>query len=100
MTMNWDKIRKNYKLANQAAYFESAYFGALSDRTTQVQIECLQELQSSGSKQYALTMERAENIRQTILEVTNANHHHAALISDVSTPMSHLAHMFFDKEIL
>lgn len=100
MTTNWDRIRTNYQLPNQYTYFESAYFGAMSDETIRKQIECLQNLQTRGSKYYDLTIEKTNEIRSKILEITNANHHNAALINDVSTPMSHLAHVFYNKKIL
>lgn len=100
MTANWDQIRANYPLANQYTYFESAYFGAMSDETMRVQMECLQNLQTKGSRYYDLTLKKSDEIRSEILKITNANHHSAALITDVSTPMSHLAHVFYDKNIL
>ncbi|MEP2025928.1 MAG: aminotransferase class V-fold PLP-dependent enzyme [Reichenbachiella sp.] len=99
MTINWNQIRANYQLAREKVYFETPYFGAMSDATVEAQVQCLNNLQSMGSTKYSETIRKAEEIRQKLLEITNAQDHQAALISDVSTAMTHLAEMLSDKKI-
>lgn len=100
MTIDWNQIRTNYQLPNEKVFFETPYFGAMSDATVDAQIDCIRSLQSNGNTLYTEAMEKADGIRRYMLELTNAKHHHAALISDVSTPMSHLADMLSDKKIV
>lgn len=100
MSVDWNQIRANYQLPNQKVFFESPYFGAMSDATVETQIECLKSLQSNGSTMYDITMQKAAEIRKMTLALTNASNHQVALIPDVSTAMNHLAEMLVDKKVL
>ncbi|SMD32391.1 Selenocysteine lyase/Cysteine desulfurase [Reichenbachiella faecimaris] len=100
MRVDWNQIRANYQLPNEKVFFETPYFGAMSDATVEKQMDCIKSLQTQGNTLYAETIEKSEDIREKILEVTNAKHHHAALIGDVSTAMVHLADRLSDKKIV
>ena len=100
MTTDWKKIRANYQLPNEKIFFETPYFGAMSDATVEVQVDCLKSLQRKGSTMYDETMRKAEEIKIQMLELTNARNHTAALIGDVSTAMVHLADRLSDKKVV
>lgn len=99
-TIDWDLIRKNYQLPNQKVYFNSSSFGALSNRTVKVQLECLASWQLNGNTILGEAHDAAKYLRKEFLNLLNAQDHQSAVLSDVSTGMNLLAEVFGrDKRI-
>ena len=91
MSKDWNQIRSNYQLPQNRTYLNSASFGAMSDRTIQVQMECLTSWQKEGNHLNERANQAAVTIKDEILNLTNARQHEVALVSDVSTVMNQLA---------
>ncbi|WP_420580824.1 aminotransferase class V-fold PLP-dependent enzyme [Reichenbachiella sp.] len=97
MSIDWNQVRNNYQLPKQRTYFNSASFGAMSNQTVQVQMDCLRLWQHEGNRLNERTSEAVKKIRNEILDMTNARHHGVAIIPDVSTAMNQLAEVLQDK---
>ncbi|WP_456461819.1 aminotransferase class V-fold PLP-dependent enzyme [Reichenbachiella sp.] len=98
MSIDWNQIRSRYQLPNQRIYFNTASFGAMSNQTVQVQMECLELWQSEGNRLNKRTTEAAKKIRKEVLDLTNAKNHGVAIVPDVSTAMNQLAEVLKDKK--
>lgn len=96
--MNWEEIRSNYPLIENATYFNTAYFGPLSKRTVSTQKAYLDKLSETGSGHFSEWGKDADIVRSEIQKLTNAQEYSIGFSTDVSTGINLIADTFSRKE--
>ena len=90
---DWEEIRSNYPLADAGGFFNTASFGALSHQTVSSQKRMLEDILTSGIKNYDTWMSNYNSLKESLSSYLNAPKDNLIFFSDVSDGLNKISDM-------